>query len=304
MEKADQLLQGSIDMHAHGYPQFTLKMPPRVTDYEWAQAALSAGMAGFVIKGHVWPTTNEAYTLNKMVDGIQIFGSITLNSVVGGINPLAVQIAAESGAKVVFMPTWSSKNDIAKRAYHTRMLPYLPTLETEIANKPGLSVIDRQGELIPEAYEIIKICKNYNLVLASGHLPIEESIKLCRAATLEGVKFVLSHPLASPLIGATLEQQKEIAQMGGFVEHVFINCMPMHLRLDPRRIVEAIEFVGPEHTIMSSDAIEGWNPTPPEVMRMYIGSLLDMGVSDEAIYMMSHTNPGHLLNIEFDKIDI
>ena len=45
MEKADLLLRGAIDMHAHGYPQFTLNMPPRVNNLEWAQAALDATVA-------------------------------------------------------------------------------------------------------------------------------------------------------------------------------------------------------------------------------------------------------------------
>lgn len=298
MEKADLLLQGSIDMHAHGYPQFTLKMPPRLNDYEWVQAAQNAGMAGIVIKGHVWPTTNEAYTLDKVFEGIRVFGSIVLNSVVGGINPLSVQIAAESGAKVVFMPTWSSQNDIDKKAYHTRMKPYLRTLQKELVTKPGLSAVNSEGKLLPEVHEIIDLCKEYDMVLASGHLPIEESLKLCKAARAKDVKFVLTHPMASPMILATLDQIKEVADMGGYIEHVFINCMPMHLRIDPRRILEAIRYVGPEHTIMSTDSIEGWNPTPPEVMRMFIGSLLEFGVPDDDIYMMSHTNQRHLLSMD------
>lgn len=299
MEKADELLRGAIDMHAHGYPQFTLNMPPRVNDLEWAQAAQEAGMAGFVIKSHMWPTTSEAYLLNKIVEGVKVFGSITLNYVVGGINPLAVQIAAESGAKVVFMPTWSSKNDMDKgKHYFDRMRPYITTIDSATKNLPGLKVTDDNGELIPEAEEILRLCKQYDLVLGSGHISIEESLALCKATTKVGVKFVLNHPLNSPLIAATLEQQKEIAEMGGFVEHVFIGCMPMHQRMHPRLIAEAIDFVGYKHCIMSSDSIEAWNPKPPEVLRMYIASLMALGVSEEAIFHMTHTNPGHLMSIE------
>jgi len=299
MEKADELLQGAIDMHAHGYPQFTLRMPPRVNDYEWAQAALEAGMAGFVIKSHMWPTTSEAFLLNKLVEGIKVFGSITLNDVVGGINPLAVQIAAESGAKVVFMPTWSAKNDRNKGSkYIERMRPFVSTIDAAVEGKSGLTVLDSQGKLIPEVKEIIKICKQYDLVLGSGHLSMEESLKLCRAATNAGVKFVLNHPLNSPLIGATLDELKAVAEMGGFIEHVFIGCMPMHQGMHPKVFVEAIDYVGYEHCIMASDAIEAWNPKPPEVFRMFIASLLSLGVPEEAIYHMTHTNPRQLLNVD------
>jgi hypothetical protein len=299
MEKADLLLQGAIDMHAHGYPQFTLGMPPRVNNLEWAQAAAETGMAGFVIKSHIWPTAAEAFLLNKMDLGVRVFGSITLNYPVGGLSPLAVQIAAESGAKVVFMPTWCSKNDIGKGArYVDRMRPFVTSIDAAMEGKSGISVLGDDGEVLPEVHAIITLCKQYDLVLGSGHISIGESLKLCRAATQAGVKFVLNHPLNSPLIGATPEQMKEVAVMGGYIENVFIGCMPMHEGMKPRRIVEAIEYVGFEHCTMATDAIEAWNPKPPEILRMYIATLLALGVPEEAIFTMTHTNPAHLLSME------
>jgi hypothetical protein len=46
---------------------------------------------------------------------------------------------------------------------------------------------------------------------------------------------------------------------------------------------------------MSSDAIEGWNPSPPEILRMYISTMLTLGISEDDIYTMTHTNPEGLL---------
>jgi hypothetical protein len=302
MEKADMLLRGAIDMHAHGYPQFTLNMPPRVNNLEWAKAAAEAGMAGFVIKSHMWPTAAEAYLINKTEPGVRAFGSITLNYTVGGISPFAVQTAAESGAKVVFMPTWCSKNDFQKGAHYIdRMRPFVTCVDETVKNMPGLSVLDDDGALTPETLAVVKLCKQYGLVLATGHISIEESLSLCKAAAAEGVKFVLTHPLNTPLIGATIDQMKEVADMGGFIEHVFIGCMPMHQRMDPKRIAEAIEAVGYEHCTMASDAIEAWNPPPPEVLRMFIASMLALGVGEEDIYQMTHVNPAYLMDMETDR---
>jgi len=298
MQKADLLLAGAIDMHAHGYPQFTLNMPGRQNNFEWARAAKEADMAGFVMKSHIWPTVGEAFLLDQMVEEMRIFGSITLNYPVGGLNPFAVQTAAESGAKVVFMPTWCSKNDIGKGAHYvTRMRPYVTAVDDAMKGVEGLTVLGDDGCIIPEVHSIIDLCKQYEMVLASGHISIEESLSLCKAATAKGVKFVLTHPLSSPLIAATLDQIKAVAEMGGFIENVFIGCMPMHEGLKPKRIVEVIEYVGAEHCTMSSDAIEGWNPPPPEVLRMFIASMLALGVSDDDVYQMTHTNPGHLLGV-------
>ena len=290
------LLCGAIDMHAHGYPQFSLNIPGRQNNYEWAEAAKDAGMAGFVIKSHIWPTVGEAYLLNQTVWGVDVYGSITLNYPVGGINPLAVQIAAESGAKVVFMPTWCSKNDIDKGAHYVdRMSPYITTIGEAMKDKPGLTILDQSGILTAETRAVLDLCKKYDLVLGSGHLSIEESLELCKAATAMGVKFVLTHPLNSPLIAATLDQMKEVADMGGYIENVFIGCMPMHGGLKPMQIVEVIEHVGADHCTMASDAIEAWNPKPPEVLRMFIATMLSLGVSEDAVYEMTHTNPAYLL---------
>ncbi|MCL2391403.1 MAG: DUF6282 family protein [Oscillospiraceae bacterium] len=299
MDRADKLLHGAIDMHAHGYPQFTLNMPGRQNNLQWTQAAKAAGMAGFVMKSHIWPTVGEAYLLNKMVDDVTVFGSITLNYTVGGINPMAVQIAAESGAKVVFMPTWNAKNDMDKGAkYVDRMRPYITTIDSAMADKTGISIIDDSGELIAEIHQVIEVCKQYGLAIGSGHVSIEESMKLCKAASAAGVGFILTHPLNTPLINASFDQMKEIAQMGGYIENVFIACMPMHEGLKPKRIAEVIEHVGAQQCLMSSDAIEAWNPPPPEILRMFIATMLALGISEDDIYTMTHTNPAKLLKLE------
>jgi hypothetical protein len=184
------------------------------------------------------------------------------------------------------------------------MRPYVTTIDEAMKDKPGLTVVGGDGELIPEVHAILALCRRYGLVLGSGHLSIEESLKLCRAATAAGVKFVLNHPLSTPLIGATLEQIKQVADMGGYIENVFIGCMPMHEGLRPVRIAEAIRYVGCERCTMASDAIEAWNPKPPEVLRMFIASLLALGVSDEEIYVMTHVNPGFLLDVDTGEMEL
>jgi tRNA-dihydrouridine synthase len=45
----DELIAGAIDLHAHGYPEVTLKFRGRVTDHQWAETARSLKMGGFVM---------------------------------------------------------------------------------------------------------------------------------------------------------------------------------------------------------------------------------------------------------------
>jgi hypothetical protein len=99
-------------------------------------------------------------------------------------------------------------------------------------------------------------------------------------------------------VGASIEDQKEVAQRGGFIEHCFITTMPMHQRLDPSKIVEDIREVGPSQTVLTTDAIQTWNPPPPELMRMYVASLLQLKVEEGAIRKMIQENPAKILGLQ------
>lgn len=176
-----------------------------------------------------------------------------------------------------------------------RMRPWLRTLD---ASQPGdgLTILGEDGALDPAAGAIVDVCRQYDLVLASGHIPIRASLVLSREARKRGVRFVLTHPLSGS-VNASPDEQREIAANGGMIEHVFIGCMPMHQRADPRRIVAAIEAVGSEHCIMASDAIKAWNPPAPEVLRMFIASMLALGIKEDDVYLMTHDNPACLLSL-------
>ncbi len=80
MEKAaDKLLRGAVDIHAHPYPEHTLSTDSRLDNIEWAKMAREYGKQGFVMKCHIWPTVVQAYEIRKIVDHIEVMGSITLN---------------------------------------------------------------------------------------------------------------------------------------------------------------------------------------------------------------------------------
>lgn len=299
--REDVLLEGALDLHAHGHPEFTLGMPPRVTNREWASLAVEARMFGFVLKSHVWPTTAAASLLGDLFPELGIFSSITLNSPVGGINALAVELAAQMGARLVWMPTWNARQDPPRPSiFLDRLQPWISTLSSlEPQGTDGISLLDDRAELSAEARDVVAMCAKYDLTIASGHIPIEASRLLAKHCRDQGVRFILTHPLSGS-VGASLEDQLSITDLGGYIEHVFVGCMPMHQRLDPRLIVESIETVGADHCLMASDAIQGWNPPAPELLRMFIGTMLELGVTPEAVEFMTHENPRRALGIQSD----
>lgn len=298
MNIEDELLHGAIDLHAHSWPEFSLKMRGRMDDIEWARLAQAAGMRGYVMKSHVFPTAAQAYLVNQVVPGVKVFGSITLNVNVGGLSPFAVELAGELGAKIVWMPTWSSKNGLVKGGvFMERMKRIMSTIDQLLPSpEAGITVFDTKGRLLPVVSEIVEIVKKYDMILATGHLSIEESLALAGVAQKIGAKFVLTHAL-NRQVNASTEQQKEIVRTGGYIEHCYITTMPLHGRLELSAIVDSIKAVGPEQFIITTDAIGAWNATPPELMRMFIGSLLNLGISEEAIKKMAHENPAKLLGL-------
>jgi hypothetical protein len=294
----DRLLLGAIDLHAHAYPEFSLKMRGRVDDLEWAELARAAGMRAFVMKSQVFQTVERAHLVQKMVPGIDVYGGIALNHPMGGLNPLAVEVAGELGGKVIWMPTWSSKNDLSKSQFYlSRMRAYIKTIATVVPGpEAGIEILEG-GKLKPVVKDIVAIAKSHGMVVSSGHLSIQESLVLVEACRKQGVPFTLAHPF-SRSVGASLADQQEVANRGGFIEHCFITTMPMHQRLELAKIVEAIETIGPDRTVLTTDAIQTWNPPPPEVMRMYIGSLLQLGLDQDSISKMIQANPSKILGLE------
>lgn len=298
MQREDRILEGAFDSHAHIYPEFTVGMPPRVENTEWAHLAARAGMRGFVIKSHIFPTVTTARAVNEAEPGLEIFGGVALNPPAGGLSPMTVEIVAQTGGKVIWMPTWSALQDPPKTSiFRERMKPYISTLETNPEWVPDLGILGADGALLPQVSAIIELCARYGLVLATGHLPIAASLILAEEAAAKGAKVLLTHPL-NGAVGASIENQREIVRRGGMIEHVFVGCLPMHHRLDPRQIVESIEAVGAEHCVMASDAIEAWNPPAPELLRMFIATMLALGVDEGAVHAMTHENQERLFGLD------
>ena len=100
--EVNEIVRGSFDLHVHAAPDTQER---RMNALETARAAYEGELGGFVLKSHDYPTTPLADALDQMYPGLHVFGSITLNQSIGGINPDAVQVSADLGAKIVWMPT-------------------------------------------------------------------------------------------------------------------------------------------------------------------------------------------------------
>ena len=111
-DRAWEAIKGGYDLQVHVAPDVIER---RTDDVDLAKDFLSHGLKGFVLKSHYIPTAERAKVVRRAVPGIEAYGAITLNHSVGGLNPVALEIAGRSGAKIVWMPTVDAANETAGR---------------------------------------------------------------------------------------------------------------------------------------------------------------------------------------------
>ncbi|MFC1917137.1 DUF6282 family protein [Chloroflexota bacterium] len=281
MKEIDEILQGSIDMHVHNGPDANIDR--RVDALQAALQAQEMGMRAIVLKSHDYPTAPVAYHVKQVVPDLEIFGSISLDLTVGGLNPHAVEASAGLDARVVWMPTFNSTCDMKRK------------------NLPGgVPLLDENGKTVPALDEVLQVIKAHDMVVATGHISKPEVFAMVdRAKALGLQKIVITHPFLERW-GAylNLEEQQQMADKGAFLEYTFSITLPMHSRLDPMKIVEAVKLIGAEHCIMSTDLGQEWNMPPAEGMRMGIATMLKCGLSRQEIEIMIKENPAKLLGLE------
>jgi len=283
------LLEGAIDLHIHAGPDL---FPRELDEAEVISQAREIGMRAVLFKSHFTTNADRVYMLRKRFDDIGIYGTVILNKSVGGVNPEAVFAALNLGAVRVEMPTVDSAQHIRKlgRTY--------PWSKIQLPATEGITILDEEGALIPEVREVAELVKSYDAILCTGHLTIPEMYALIEEARGVGVEKILVTHADLDVVSVSKEDQKRMVEMGAIIEHSFTPCTHLRQRLDPRRIAEAIEYVGAENCVMSSDMGQPVNPIPREGFRMFVKTMLHLGITEDAIDVMIRENPAKLLGLD------
>jgi hypothetical protein len=101
------MLEGLVDLHVHTEPDVRLRS---CNDLQLAREAKRIGARAVVIKSHHFVTADRAAIARAAVAGVSVYGGVTLNPSVGGLNPAAVEAAIKVGAKLVWLPTLFASN--------------------------------------------------------------------------------------------------------------------------------------------------------------------------------------------------
>lgn len=291
------LLSGAVDFHVHGYPDVAESYAGRGDDLVNICLAQSFGIGGWVLKSHLWPTMDRARLLKRALgdSDFELFASITLNPLVGGVDAAVVEAAAAHGARVVFLPTWGASNDRAHGAYVASLMArYMPSMERFIADR-AITVTDPDGQLIRAAKDVVRACQALDLVLCTGHVSLAEVRAVADFAEhISYRKLVATHAHG---FAKSVEELVELADHDVAIE--FTNLTTFLLTGGPsfQDVYEAIVAVGPSRSIISTDVFSPWVPPEAECLRMFVEQLREMGCPTEDIRSMVHDNPRRLLGM-------
>lgn len=285
---ANVSLKGVIDMHVHSNPDLRLRA---YDDFELMEAGIRVGARAIVIKTHQGTTMDRAYLCNRhnrIVHGdtndFTMYGSITLNRVLGGINPKAVDTALKLGAKVVWLPTQSARGHMSKM------------------NQDLGACVDvvRDGKIVPELKEVFQLIKDHDAVLGTGHISPKEAFIVVEAARNAGLKkVVITHP-EWWIVGMSLEDQIRLVRD---YDVILERCYAQNMgggkyKSNLPDNLEVIREVGYKNVMVDTDGGQTENPFWEIALEEYMQYLADHGIPEEQIRHMTHTIPAGLLGIE------
>ena len=272
-----QTLDGAIDMHAHSDPDGT---PRSIDAVDLAKLAKSRGMRAIVLKNHYEPTASLAYIVRKEVPGIEVFGGISLDLTVGGVNPAAVEwmTKVKGGyGRVIWLPTFDSENQV-RMSKENR----------------SFAIVVQDGAVTPAVSQVIALAAKHNLILETGHSSPAEALIIIREAKRQGVQNVLvTHAMSSP-VNMSIGQMREAAKLGAYLELVWVRPGTDAARA----YVNAIRAVGSESIVLSSDLGQAANPLHPDGLLAMYQYLASQGVPTVDIDRMAKTNPAKLLGLK------
>jgi Family of unknown function (DUF6282) len=289
-DRARELLRGAYDTHIHVAPDV---VPRIVDDVTLARRFAALGMDGFILKSHYTATAERAGVVRAAVPGIQALGAIVLNRAVGGMNALAVEVGAREGARTVWLPTVDSVNESHERdAPAGAKVPVWVKLQLELRQQgieiPPVPVVDDSGTVLPETWAVLERIAHHGLLLATGHLARDEIFAVVDAAREAGVhQIVITHP-EFPAQSLSVEDQRSLAAAGALLER----CMttPHTGKIAWEEWIAHIRETGPEHSILSTDLGQVFNPPVEDGMGIMVDRLLAAGFNDEEVQVMAVAN--------------
>ena len=284
------LLRDTYDLHIHCAPDVVERS---VTGLEMTKRAVESEMKGFALKAHYGSTAQQAAVLRNIYPECNVVGAITLNAVVGGINPIAVENAARQGAKIVWCPTFDSPG---QQSYYLKNYPNYMSLHKKLSEKnipvPTFSVLDEEGKISRAMQNVLEIVMDYNMVLGTGHISHKECFALAEETHRRGFKKLLVTHADWSFTKYTLEEQIRLIELGASIEHSYTSATEEQSWMV---FSDTLRKTGIEHVVLSTDLGQKRNEFPDVGFRKYAEILMENGFSLPELKQMMADKPAELV---------
>lgn len=287
------IIRNAIDVHVHIGPEI---IPRKFTVQELTNAE-KGNIAGFVLKNHFYSTI-PFIKESKNKKGLKLYGSITLNNAVGGMNADAVYTASylNDNPFFVWFPTINAENFLIKSVYEIApewVKNSNVKARTSQRVKP-VKIVNKIG-LTQHTIEVLKAIKKCKAILATGHISAKETVIVVDKALDIGIKkIIVTHPIYQR-IDMPINTQIYLAKKGCYIEQ----CYSMYSidKISIQAIAQQIKVIGPQSTILSSDVGQTFSPKPSRALYKFALLLLRERIMPSQLYTMMATNPKNLLSV-------
>jgi hypothetical protein len=288
----EELLRGSIDLHIHTGPSVMTRKLHHLEEIEQAEAA---GMKAILLKDHLHSNTPMLEIIKRHRNpqsDLHLLSGVPCNNALGGLNPYAVELGLQMGARLVWMPTLCAENHLRSAFRYDLAGRY------NMIPPHAIPALNDRGELRDEIKEILDLIAKYDAVLCGGHFHISEMYPLFEEAKRRGVRRLhVAHPTF--WVEAQIADLRDLAAMGVYLEHCacqFIDCPSRKFTGEEFR--SYVEAAGIDRTIMSTDLGQPENPYPAAGFRAGIRMLLELDFTPEEIRKMISINPSRLIGLD------
>ncbi|WP_248797771.1 DUF6282 family protein [Pseudomonas sp. MWU13-2105] len=195
-----------IDVHYHAGPDAYLRRHSALQ----AGSHYAAQEGWVVLKNHLGCTAAQAWEAREQ--GLPVSGSIVLNEIAGGLDWRVVERSlCQHGALdlrfIVHLPTVTGRSHTSRLA-RTLSHPIL----SERPVQP-LTVSDDSGQLSAATLDLLRMSRDYPVVISSGHANRQEVLRLVDAAErLQVPRLMLNQP-ANPLTGMSAADLRALGDL-------------------------------------------------------------------------------------------
>jgi hypothetical protein len=260
---------GFVDVHYHAAPDL----------YDRRHSVLEAGRryasrgGWIVLKNHLGCTAAQAHDAREQ--GLPVSGSVVLNGVAGGLDPQAVLGSVHRNGA-------GGGRDPAH--------PHLA--DHKIA---PLTVSGSNGRLLPAVFEILRLARDLDLVVSTGHANADEVVRLVDPAVQVELPVLMLNQPAGPLTGLRYEDLVDLAKAPMvYTEQTALTYLLGYQDEDDFRAV----LGSLPRTVYSSDLGQPSQPDIEEWLRLSDRWFTMFGLSEARIAEITLESPSRMLGLE------